>query len=73
MSDTNTINTIPLEIGSIIDSTLTQGQKNILCKFSLQQKKDFIVLLDQFGIEYIELENPNLSKDLLLFSASCEL
>jgi homocitrate synthase len=66
MSDTNTINTIPLEIGSIIDSTLTQGQKNILCKFSLQQKKDFIVLLDQFGIEYIELENPNLSKDLLL-------
>jgi len=66
MSDINTTNTIPLEIGSIIDSTLTQGQKNILCKFSLQQKKDFIVLLDKFGIEYVELQNPNLSKDLLL-------
>lgn len=65
MSDINTINIIPLEIGSIIDCTLTKGFENILCNFSLQQKKDFIVLLDQFGIEYVELQNPNLSNDLL--------
>jgi isopropylmalate/homocitrate/citramalate synthase len=49
---------------NIIDSTLTNGHKNILCNFSLQQKKDFILLLDKFGIEYVELENPNLSNDL---------
>jgi homocitrate synthase len=66
MSDINTtINTIPLEIGSIIDSTLTKGHENRLCNFSLQQKKDFIILLDKFGIEYVELQNPNLSNNLL--------
>ena len=62
MSD---INTNPLEV-SIIDSTLTKGQDNLLCNFSLEQKKNFIELLDKFGIEYVELQNPNLSKDLLL-------
>ena len=47
----------------IIDSTLRQGQQNSICNFTLNQKQDFLILLDKFGIEYAELINPN-SSDL---------
>jgi hypothetical protein len=41
----------------IIDSTLTECSYRL--HFTLEQKQNFITLLDKFGIEYIEL--PNLS------------
>ena len=46
---------------SIIDSTLREGQQNSICNFTLNQKQDFLILLDKFGIEYAELINPNYS------------
>jgi homocitrate synthase len=45
----------------IIDSTLREGQQNSICNFTLNQKQDFLILLDKFGIEYAELINPNSS------------
>ncbi len=45
----------------IIDSTLREGQQNSICNFTLDQKQDFLILLDKFGIEYAELTNPNSS------------
>lgn len=45
----------------IIDSTLREGQQNSICNFTLDQKQDFLILLDKFGIEYAELINPNSS------------
>ena len=47
----------------IIDSTLREGQQNSVCNFTLQQKKEFLLLLDRFGIEYAELTNPNASQN----------
>lgn len=41
---------------SIIDSTFTEGMKNpIFFDFTLQQKQNYLVLLDSLGVEYIEL------------------
>lgn len=45
----------------IVDSTLREGHQNSICNFTLDQKQDFLILLDKFGIEYAELINPNLS------------
>jgi homocitrate synthase len=47
----------------IIDSTLREGQQNSVCNLSLEQKKEFLLLLDLFGIEYAELTNPNASQN----------
>jgi len=47
----------------IIDSTLREGQQNPFCNFTLEQKKEFLLLLDKFGIEYCELINPNASQN----------
>lgn len=47
----------------IIDSTLREGQQNSVCNFTLEQKKEFLLLLDKFGIEYAELINPNASEN----------
>jgi homocitrate synthase len=46
----------------IIDSTLREGQQNVVCNFTLDQKREFLLLLDSFGIEYAELTNPNASQ-----------
>ena len=41
---------------SIIDSTFAEGTKNpIFFNFTLQQKQNYLVLLDSLGVEYIEL------------------
>ena len=32
----------------IIDSTLREGQQNSICNFTLEQKKEFLLLLDKF-------------------------
>ena len=42
----------------IIDSTLREGQQNAVCNFTIKQKTDFLLLLEQFGIEYTEIGNP---------------
>lgn len=43
-------------LGNIIDSTFTEGMKNpIFFNFTLQQKQNYLVLLDSLGIEYVEL------------------
>lgn len=43
-------------LGNIIDSTFTEGMKNpIFFNFTLQQKQNYLVLLDSLGVEYIEL------------------
>lgn len=42
----------------IIDSTLREGQQNATCEFNINQKRQLLVLLDRFGIEYAELWNP---------------
>ena len=47
----------------IIDSTLREGQQNAVCNFTFQQKKDFLLMLEKFGIEYAEIGNP-LSSDV---------
>mmetsp|Transcript_32037 Transcript_32037/g.124756 ORF Transcript_32037/g.124756 Transcript_32037/m.124756 type:complete len:180 (-) Transcript_32037:574-1113(-) len=43
---------------SIIDSTLREGEQFINANFSLQQKKEIALMLDDFGVDYIELSNP---------------
>ena len=55
----------------IIDSTLREGQQNSICNFTLNQKKQFLILLNDFGIEYAELTNPYASN--IAFSEFQEL
>ncbi|KAJ8901359.1 hypothetical protein NDN08_007205 [Rhodosorus marinus] len=43
---------------SIIDSTLREGEQFINANFSLPQKKEIALMLDNFGVDYIELSNP---------------
>ena len=41
---------------SIIDSSFAEGTKNpIFFNFTLQQKQNYLVLLDSLGVEYVEL------------------
>jgi len=39
----------------IIDCTLTEGHQNDFCNFTFEDKLDFLILLDSFGIEYVEI------------------
>lgn len=48
----------------IVDSTLRDSWQNSLFDFTLDQKKQFLLLLDDFGIEYVELTNPNSSSEI---------
>ncbi|NBO99313.1 MAG: homocitrate synthase [Proteobacteria bacterium] len=42
----------------LIDSTLREGQQNAVCNFTTGQKREFLLLLENFGIEYAEIGNP---------------
>lgn len=43
---------------SIIDSTLREGEQFVNAFFSTEQKVQLATLLDEFGVEYLELTNP---------------
>ena len=43
---------------SIIDSTLREGEQFVNAFFSTEQKIELATLLDEFGVEYLELTNP---------------
>ena len=46
----------------IIDSTLREGEQFVGANFTTGQKIDIAYALDQFGVEYIELTSPVVSK-----------
>lgn len=48
----------------ILDSTLREGEQTAGVSFTLQQKIQIAKLLDDFGIDIIELGNPAISKNL---------
>ena len=50
-----------LEKFSIIESTLREGEQFVNAFFSTGQKVDIAKLLDEFGVEYIELTTPRAS------------
>jgi len=54
---------------SIIDSTLREGEQFVGANFSTAQKLRIARLLDEFGVEYIELTSPMASPQSL---ADCE-
>lgn len=39
----------------IVDCTLTEGHLNQFCNFTLKEKCEFLILLNSFGIEYVEI------------------
>ena len=39
----------------ITDCTLTEGNLNPFCKFTLSESEEFLILLNLFGIEYVEI------------------
>lgn len=43
---------------SIIDSTLREGEQFVNAFFTTEQKVQLATLLDEFGVEYLELTNP---------------
>ncbi len=43
---------------SIIDSTLREGEQFVNAFFTTEQKIQLATLLDEFGVEYLELTNP---------------
>ena len=47
-----------LENYSIIDSTLREGEQFVNAFFSTEQKIRIAHMLDEFGVEYIELTSP---------------
>ena len=53
---TNTITQI--KPFSIIDSTLREGEQFVNAFFTTEQKVQLATLLDEFGVEYLELTNP---------------
>lgn len=53
---------MPLENFSIIESTLREGEQFVNAFFSTEQKVQIARLLDQFGVEYLELTSPYASE-----------
>src|SRR3989442_8371990 len=49
---------VPIERFAIIDSTLREGEQFSNAHFTTQDKIAIAQLLDQFGVEYIELTSP---------------
>jgi homocitrate synthase len=62
---------------SIIDSTFAEGTKNpIFFNFTLQQKQNYLVLLDSLGVEYFEIYLSSFLQeidDLIQFKKSSDL
>jgi homocitrate synthase len=49
---------MPLENFSIIDSTLREGEQFSTATFDIEQKLNIVSLLDDFGVEMIEMTSP---------------
>ena len=49
---------MPIERYAIIDSTLREGEQFSPAHFTTEQKIQIAKLLDEFGVEYIELTSP---------------
>lgn len=48
----------------VLDSTLREGEQTPLVSFSIQEKIEIAKLLDQFGVDIIEVGHPAVSKDV---------
>jgi len=49
----------------ILDSTLREGEQTPGVKFTLEQKLDIALMLDEFGVDFIEAGHPAVSKDVM--------
>jgi homocitrate synthase len=49
---------VPVEQFAIIDSTLREGEQFSNAHFTTDEKVKIASLLDEFGVEYIELTSP---------------
>jgi len=49
---------VPIEQFSIIDSTLREGEQFVGANYTIEQKIEIAKLLDEFGVECIELTSP---------------
>jgi len=49
---------MPIGDYSIIESTLREGEQFVGANFSTEQKVQIARMLDQFGVEYIEVTSP---------------
>ena len=49
---------IPVQAFNFIDSTLREGEQFRGSHFSIADKREIALLLDQFGVEYMELSTP---------------
>ena len=49
---------MPVERFAIIDSTLREGEQFSNAHFTTAEKVQIATLLDEFGVEYIELRSP---------------
>lgn len=54
----------------ILDSTLREGEQTPGVSFSISQKIKIIKFLNQFGVDYIEVGHPVVSKDIYSFIKS---
>ena len=49
---------MPIGAFHIIESTLREGEQFVGASFTTEQKMEIARLLDEFGVEYIELTSP---------------
>ena len=50
----------------ILDSTLREGEQTPGVSFTKSQKIEIVKMLDNFGVDFIELGHPAVSKDIYL-------
>ena len=50
----------------ILDTTLREGEQTPGVSFKISQKIKIVKLLNQFGVDYIEVGHPVVSKDIFL-------
>ena len=51
----------------ILDTTLREGEQTPGVSFKISQKIQIVKLLNQFGVDYIEVGHPIVSKDIHSF------
>ena len=51
----------------ILDTTLREGEQTPGVSFKISQKIEIVKLLNQFGVDYIEVGHPIVSKDIYIF------
>lgn len=54
---------MPLNDFKLVDTTLREGEQSAKVSFSQQERLEVVHLLDKFGVEYIELLSPVISKE----------